>query len=89
MQVRWYSLTAESQPHAGVPTGSVTKHVLAPGSIRAANGRHSSVLRTPQSVAAAPGFDDFAEAQCASCYAETMGRSGLPPRIYFRLLLIA
>jgi transposase len=34
------------------------------------------------------GFDDFVEAQCASFYAETMGRPGLPPGIYFRLLLI-
>jgi len=34
------------------------------------------------------GFDDFAEAQCAAFYAETMGRPGLPPGIYFRLLLI-
>ena len=33
-------------------------------------------------------FDDFAEAQCATFYAETMGRPGLPPGIYFRLLLI-
>ena len=28
------------------------------------------------------GFDDFTEAQCASFYAETMGRPGLPPGIY-------
>jgi transposase len=34
------------------------------------------------------GFDEFAEAQCATFYAETMGRPGLPPGIYFRLLLI-
>lgn len=34
------------------------------------------------------GFDDFTEAQCASFYAETMGRPGLPPGIYFRPLLI-
>ena len=34
------------------------------------------------------GFDDFFEAQCAGFYAETMGRPGLPPGIYFRLLLI-
>ncbi len=34
------------------------------------------------------GFDDFVEAQCASFYAETMGRPGVPPGIYFRLLLI-
>src|SRR5687767_14167263 len=33
-------------------------------------------------------FDDFVEAQCAGFYAETMGRPGLPPGIYFRLLLI-
>ena len=34
------------------------------------------------------GFDDFVEAECARFYAETMGRPGLPPGIYFRLLLI-
>jgi transposase len=34
------------------------------------------------------GFDDFVEAQCAGFYAETMGGPGLPPGIYFRLLLI-
>ena len=34
------------------------------------------------------GFDDFAEAQCAEFYAETMGRPGLAPGIYFRLLLV-
>lgn len=33
-------------------------------------------------------FDDFAEGQCARFYADTMGRPGLPPGIYFRLLLI-
>jgi len=34
------------------------------------------------------GFDDFAERQCAPFYADTIGRPGLPPGIYFRLLLI-
>lgn len=34
------------------------------------------------------GFDAFAEGVCAQFYAETMGRPGLPPGIYFRLLLI-
>ena len=34
------------------------------------------------------GFDDFAEAQCATFYADTMGRPSLLPGIYFRLLLI-
>ena len=33
-------------------------------------------------------FDDFAETECATFYAVTMGRPGLPPGIYFRLLLI-
>jgi transposase len=43
--------------------------------------RLNDVLRTH-------GFDDFVEAECAGFYAETMGRPGLPPGIYFRLLLI-
>jgi transposase len=34
------------------------------------------------------GFDDFAEAQCAEFYADAIGRPGLAPGIYFRLLLI-
>jgi transposase len=34
------------------------------------------------------GFDDCAEAQCATFYAETMGRPGVPPGIDFPLLLI-
>ena len=34
----------------------------------------------------AQGFDDFAEAECATFYADTMGRPSLPPGIYFRLL---
>lgn len=34
------------------------------------------------------GFDDFAEQACADFYAETMGRPGLAPGIYFRLLLV-
>ena len=33
-------------------------------------------------------FDDFAEARCEPFYAETMGRPGLAPGIYFRLLMI-
>jgi len=32
--------------------------------------------------------DGFVEAQCATFYAASMGRPGLPPGIYFRLLLI-
>jgi transposase len=34
------------------------------------------------------GFDEFVEGQCANFYAKPMGRPGLPPGIYFRLLLI-
>jgi len=34
------------------------------------------------------GFADVVEAQCASFYAESIGRPSLPPSIYFRLLLI-
>ena len=34
------------------------------------------------------GFDRFAEAECAAFYAPVMGRPGLPPGRYFRMLLI-
>jgi transposase len=33
-------------------------------------------------------FDRFVEGQCRRFYAATMGRPGLPPGIYFRLLLV-
>ncbi len=33
-------------------------------------------------------FDEFAEAICERFYAETMGRPGLAPGIYFRLLMV-
>jgi len=33
-------------------------------------------------------FDDFAETACAPFYAAKMGRPGLPPGIYFRLLFV-
>ena len=33
-------------------------------------------------------FDDFVEGQCQPFCAEIMGRPGLPPGMYFRLLLI-
>src|SRR5215510_8505296 len=35
-----------------------------------------------------PGFDRFAEAECQEFYAPVMGRPGLPPGRYFRLLLV-
>jgi hypothetical protein len=34
------------------------------------------------------GFERFAEAQCQAFYAPVMGRPGLPPGRYFRLLLL-
>lgn len=37
---------------------------------------------------AAHGFDDFAETLCQPFYAETMGRPGLAPGHYFRLLMV-
>src|SRR6202162_4522959 len=36
----------------------------------------------------AADFDRFAEAQCQAFYAPVMGRPGLPPGRYFRLLLL-
>ena len=36
----------------------------------------------------AHGFDRFAEDECREFYAQVMGRPGLPPGQYFRLLLV-
>ncbi len=34
------------------------------------------------------GFDGFAEETCREFYAERMGRPGLPPGVYFRMLMV-
>ena len=34
------------------------------------------------------GFDEFVEGACQRFYAEALGRPGLPPGIYFRLLMV-
>ena len=50
-------------------------------------GGHPFYQRLNQ-VLEAHTFDEFVEAQCASFYAETVGRPSLTPGTYFRLLLI-
>jgi len=37
---------------------------------------------------AAAGFDAFVEGRCAKFYAEKLGRPGLPPSVYVRMLLV-
>jgi transposase len=44
--------------------------------------------RRLNSVLAKNGFDDFVEEICARFYAPKMGRPGLAPGIYFRMLLV-
>ncbi|HUQ68849.1 MAG TPA: transposase [Planctomycetaceae bacterium] len=34
------------------------------------------------------GFDDFIEGLCESCYAQEIGRPGIPPGVYFRMLFL-
>ena len=34
------------------------------------------------------GFDAYAESRCAKFYAEKMGRPGIPPGVYFRMLMV-
>ena len=34
------------------------------------------------------GFDEFVEERCAKFYAEDIGRPGIPPGVYFRMLMI-
>ena len=52
------------------------------------DGRQSPILYAIESVAGRAHFDDFVEGQCRPFYAEIMGRPGLSPGMYFRLLLI-
>ena len=50
-------------------------------------GGHPFFQRLNQ-ILDAHAFDDFVEAQCAPCYATTIGRPSLTPSTYVRLLLI-
>ena len=34
------------------------------------------------------GFDEFAEEQCGEFYAGNRGRPGVPPGVYFRMLMV-
>jgi transposase len=34
------------------------------------------------------GFDRFVEGRCARFFAETIGRPGTPPGVYFRMLMV-
>ncbi len=34
------------------------------------------------------GFDEFAEEQCAEFYSGNRGRPGVPPGVYFRMLMV-
>jgi transposase len=44
--------------------------------------------RSLNTVLTKHGFDDFVEDICAKSYAPKMGRPGLAPGIYFRMLLV-
>jgi transposase len=55
---------------------------------RSPDGHKSPVYKRLNQLLREQRFDDFAEAQCATFYADTMGRPGLSPGIYFRLQLI-
>ncbi len=51
--------------------------------------RQRAIRSTRDSISCWPsGFEDVVEARCQSFYADTQGRPGLAPGIYFRLLLI-
>lgn len=43
---------------------------------------------TLNEVLRAEAFDDLAEEACAAFYADTMGRPGLPPGVYFRCMMV-
>ena len=71
-------------------SGRSERSVESVGDIKAVLG---SPPRKPQgrrlnAILDEAGFDRFAEAQCQAFYAPVMGRPGLPPGRYFRLLLL-
>ena len=85
-------------PHVAVSLYYTSRMAMANANVndnRACGSRRQTFPRprvtrsTPDRISCCEhGFDDFAEAQCATFYAETMGRPSLPPGIHFRLLLI-
>lgn len=66
----------QRQDELWIATGRIVK---APG--------HPFYARLNRALAAA-GFDRFAEERCARFYAEGVGRRGIAPGIYFRMLMI-
>jgi transposase len=67
---------AERQTEFWIPTGELAS---APG---------HPFYRKLNAVLAERGFDRFVEEQCRRFYAENVGRPGIPPGVYFRMLLI-
>jgi len=66
----------ERQETLWIPTGQVAKPPSHP------------FYKRLDGILAGHGFDDFVEKICAKFYAPRMGRPGLAPGLYFRLLLI-
>ena len=46
------------------------------------------LLRALNRLLEEEGFDEFAEETCREFYAEKRGRPGIPPGVYFRMLLV-
>ena len=55
---------------------------------RAAGERKSSVYQRLNHILDGKKFDEYVEAICADFYAGEVGRPGLSPGIYFRLLMV-
>lgn len=66
----------ERQESLWIPTGQVAKSPSHP------------FYQRLDGILVGQGFDDFVEKVCAKFYAPKMGRPGLAPGLYFRLLLI-
>ncbi len=58
------------------------------GDPRSAAERCTSVLRATESILDKHNVDGYVEGLCQRFYAEEIGRPGLPPGRYLRLLLI-
>ena len=71
----------------GTPQQRAAAVLLDRGGRVAAVGR-PCLLPQAQPAAGEAGFDEFVEKLCEPYYHDTLGRPGIPPGIYFRMLLV-
>ena len=69
----------------GMPGERQEEMFIAAGAVRALDNPFYGALNK---LLRKSGFDEFAEETCREFYAARMGRPGLPPGVYFRMLMV-